>query len=455
MKRVALMDAGFLLGERRNQPMHVGGLMLITPPSATPGHEFAAQAKARALQYTTAQPPFNQKLSGRAGLWFWTEDTEFDLEAHFYHLSLPRPGRIRELLSLVSKLHGNLLDRTRPLWELYLIDGLGDGRIALYSKIHHALVDGVAAMRMLQRATADSADTEVLPLWALPPKTRKSEGPPRGNPLAALMHTAQGLLHQAGSLPKTVSEVIRAIRASRSDPDYVSVFQAPRSIFNQRISGARRFAAQSFSLSRIRSAGKKHRATINDVVLAMCASALRRYLIDLDALPGKPLIAMIPMSLRKDDSEGGNQVAMVLANLATHLDNPLDRLDAIIRSIQNSKERFSRMTQGEILSYLGIVMAAHGVNIALGIDPGWQAFNIIISNVPGPKEVRYWNGARVDGLYPVSIVIDGSALNITLNSYADNLEFGLIACRRRVPHMQKLLQYLEDGLAELEAVASS
>lgn len=449
MKPVGVMDVGFLLGERRNQPMHVGGLMLVTPPKKK-GRNFVEEAKEQALSHTGAQPPFNQKLVQRAGLWFWTEDTEFDIESHFHHMSLPKPGRIRELLALVSKLHGNLMDRTKPLWEVYLIDGLEDGRIALYTKIHHALVDGVAAMRMLQRATSDRASAKVAPLWTLPPRQRSEKAAIQANPISALMQAANTARQRASSVPKVAAEVLKSIRARRADPDYVSVFQAPRSIFNQRISGARRFAAQSFPLARIKAAGKKHLATLNDVVLAMCASALRRYLLDLDALPAKPLVAMIPVSLRKDDSEGGNQVAMVLANLATQLSDPLERLDTIVRSVNNSKERFARMSQGEIMSYLGVVLAAHGVNMGLGINPRWQAFNIVISNVPGPRETRYWNGARVDGLYPVSIVIDGSALNITLNSYAGNLEFGLIACRRTLPHMQKLLQYLEDGLAELE-----
>lgn len=449
MKPVSVMDVGFLLGERRNQPMHVGGLMLATPPKKAAA-DFVEKLKAEALSHTAAQPPFNQKLVKRAGVWFWADDTEFDVESHFHHMSLPKPGRIRELLALVSSLHSNLMDRTKPLWEIYLIDGLDDGRVAIYTKIHHALVDGMAAMRMLQKATTATPDEAIIPLWAMPPRQRKNAAAIKASPIAALMQSAIQSRAQLSSVPKVMGEVYKSIRARKSDPDYVSVFQAPRTIFNQRISGARRFAAQSWPLARIKAAGKKHGATLNDVVLAMCASALRRYLLDLHALPEKPLVAMIPVSLRKDDSEGGNQVAMVLANLATQLSDPLERLDTIVRSVNNSKERFARMTQNEILSYLGVVMAAHGVNMALGINPGWQAFNIVISNVPGPKEVRYWNGARVEGLYPVSIVIDGSALNITLNSYANNLEFGLIACRRTLPHMQKLLQYLEDGLAELE-----
>lgn len=447
MKPVSMMDAGFLLGERRNQPMHVGALMLVTPTGA---EDFVAKAKANALGYTTAQPPFDQKLTQRAGIWFWTQDTEFDIESHFHHMALPEPGRIRELLALVSKLHSNLMDRTKPLWEVYLIEGLEDGRVALYTKIHHALVDGIAAMRMLVKATADSPEAEVIPLWALPPKKQAASAPVKPSPFTSMMQAAQLARTNASSVPKVAGEVVKSIRASRSDPDYVSVFQAPRCIFNQRISGGRRFAAQSWPLPRIKAAAKQRDVTLNDAVLAMCASALRRYLLDLDALPDKPLVAMVPISLRKDDSEGGNQVAMALANLATHLDDPLARLDRITRSMNNSKERFARMSQREILAYLGVVMAIHGGNIALGVNPSWQAFNIVISNVPGPKEVRYWNGARVDGTYPVSIAIDGAALNITLNSYANNLEFGLIGCRRTLPHMQNLLQYIEDGLAELE-----
>lgn len=450
MKPVGMMDLGFLLGERRNQPMHVGGLMLVTP-TAKGGKEFIESAKASAMQYTQAEPPFNRKLVQRAGVWFWAEDDEFDIDSHFHHLALPEPGRIRELLALVSKLHSNLMDRTKPLWEVYVISGLEDGRVAVYTKIHHALVDGVAAMRMLAKATTDKPDAQVVPIWALPPKHRAQASKEKLGPFATMMQAAGIARVSAASAQKVAREVLKSIRARSKDPDYVSVFQAPSTIFNQRISGGRRFAAQSWDLARIKAVGKQHGATLNDTVLAMCASALRRYLLDLDALPEKPLVAMVPISLRKDDSEGGNQVAMALANLATDLADPVERLAKIRRSMNNSKQRFAKMSQAEILAYLGVVMSVHAPNIALGINPAKQAFNIVISNVPGPKQLRYWNGARVDGCYPVSIAIDGAALNITLASYADQLEFGVIGCRRTLPHMQNILQYLEDGLAELES----
>lgn len=448
MKALTANDQMFLWLERRNQPMHVGGLQLLVPP-AKAGPEFIAKLSERLREYTEAQPPFNQRLVKKLGRWHWDTDRDFDLEMHFKHLALPQPGRIRELLTLISKLHSNLLDRERPMWELYLIEGIEGGRVALYSKIHHALVDGVAAMRLLQRAMSEDPKAEVVPIWAQPPRKRE-KSPPAG-PLQVLSAIFAETKSQIATLPAVARELYISIQSARKNPDYVSVFQAPRCILNQRISGSRRFAAQSWELKRIKTAAKAHGATLNDVVLAMCASALRRYLLDLNALPEKPLIAMVPMSLRKDDSDAGNQVAMILANLATHIADPVERLNAIKRSVQNSKDRYGKMNQKEIINYLTAVMAPSGLNLVTGIAPKWQACNVVISNVPGPQNTLYFDGARLEGMYPVSIVLDGFALNITLNSYVDKLEFGLIACRRTLPHMQRLLDDLEQGLMELEA----
>lgn len=454
MKPVGVIDQGFLWLERRNQPMHVGGLMLMTPPRGK-SEEFLADLVNRCKSATQASPPFNQRLTRRLGAWFWETDPDFDIESHFHHLSLPQPGRIRELLALVSSLHGNLMDRTKPLWEFNVISGLEDGRVAVYSKIHHALVDGVAATRMMIRSLSeDASERDMQPLWVRSARKRESATAKSG-PLSVLAEAVAMANAQVRTVPTVAREVIRSLRERGSNPDHVSVFQAPRSLLNQKISGARRFAAQSYSLKRIRAVGKTLGATVNDVVLAMCASALRQYLKELDGLPDKPLVAMVPVSLRKDDSETGNQVAMVLANLATHLDDPRERLDAITRSMKNAKERFSKMSQLEIMNYLAAVMAVSGLNMATGLAPKWQAFNITISNVPGPTRTLYFNGARMDGNYPVSIVLDGQALNITLMSYVDHMEIGLIACRRTLPRMQKLLQYLEDGLAELETLAGA
>lgn len=452
MKFLTPNDQMFLVLERRNQPMHVGGLMLVRPPVGQT-QQFVDDYVQLAKDNPQAQPPFNQRLSYRFGVPCWIEDKEFDIESHFFHLSLPKPGRIRELLALVSKLHSGQLDRAKPLWESYLIDGLEDGRVAIYNRIHHALVDGIAAMRMFQRAMSeDPAERGMPPFWARPPSRRIRSEPEEAGALSKLMDVVGLVKSQAGSMPTVVREVARSIWQARSDPDYVSVFQAPVTPMNTRISGSRRFAAQSWSLERIKAAGKRLNVTLNDVVMAMTASALRRYMIELDKLPAKPLVAMIPVSLRRDDSESGNQVGLVLANLGTHEPNAGQRLRIIHDSIETSKRRFASMTQLEIMNYLATVMGINGVNILTGLAPQWQAFNVIVSNVPGPKNRLYFNGAEIEGVYPVSIVIDGQALNITLNSYADKLEFGLIACRRSLPSMQRLLGYLEEGLAELESM---
>ena len=186
------------------------------------------------------------------------------------------------------------------------------------------------------------------------------------------------------------------------------------------------------------------------MVLAVCSGALREYLINQNSLPKKPLIAMVPASLRTDDSDFSNRITMILANLATHIADPIERLEIIRRSVQNSKQRFSRMTANEILNYSALVYGPAGLNIASGMLPKRQAFNVVISNVPGPREPLYWNGAKLDALYPASIVMDGQALNITMTSYLDKLEVGLIACRNTVPKMQTLLTHLEDEIQRFE-----
>ncbi len=447
MRALGPIDQAFLWLERRQQPMHVGGLMLFKIPADADANfiqEVAAQFKA----VSPPVRPFNQRLEGM----FWEEDEEFDLEHHFRHIALPDPGRVQELLAYVSQEHSALLDRAKPLWECHLIEGIEGNRFALYFKMHHAVIDGVAGMRIAQKSLSFDPNVKaVTPLWAI---TRDKRPKAETTALNNFAETINRLRHQASSVPKVAKELYQAIRASyEKDPDYVSVFQAPRSILNQRVSGSRRFAAQSYDLPRIKAIGKKLGVTLNDVVMAMCAGALRTYLLDFNALPRKPLIAMVPMSLRQDDSDAGNQTTMILANLGTHLADPMQRLDIIHRSVQNAKDRFSRMSPSEIMAYSALVYSICGLNLMTGLAPKLQAFNVVISNVPGPKEPMYWNGAELDGFYPVSIVLDGMALNMTLTSYVDSLEFGLIACRKALPSMQRLLGYLDDALDELEQAA--
>ncbi|MDX5328993.1 MAG: wax ester/triacylglycerol synthase family O-acyltransferase [Marinobacter sp.] len=453
MKPLSPTDQLFLWLEKRQQPMHVGGLQLFSFPEGAPD-DYVAQLAEELRQKFEVTPPFNQRLSYKLGQPMWVEDEHLDLEHHFRFEALPTPGRIRELLAFVSAEHSHLMDRERPMWEVHLIEGLKDRQFALYTKVHHSLVDGVSAMRMATRMLSDNPeDTGLPPIWDLPRRAR----PDRDGPGSSLWH---GITHvlgmsgkQLGTIPTVAKELLKTINQARKDPAYDSIFHAPRSVLNQKITGSRRFAAQSYCLTRIKAVCEAYGTTINDVVTAMCASALRTYLMNQDALPEKPLIAFVPVSLHRDDSTEGNQVGVILANLHTDEANAGQRLLKIHHGMQEAKDRYRHMSPEEIINYTALTLAPAAFHLLTGMAPKWQTFNVVISNVPGPSSPRYWNGAKLEGMYPVSIAMDRLALNMTLTSYNGQVEFGLIGCRRTLPSLQRMLDYLEDGLAELETAA--
>ena len=434
MRSLTPSDQLFLQMEKRRQPIHVGGLFLFRPPEGA-GEDFVYNL-VQDMRSSHAQPvfPFNQVL--HKGL-FWKEDEMFDIDHHFRHISLPRPGRIRELLVYVSQEHGRLLERNMPLWECHVIEGIEDNRFGIYFKVHHSLVDGVAAMGLVKRAFSYSPEAMTTkPLWAVSSsKTRKNKAPAS----SGLLET---LSKQFATLPRVGAELVQNMK-DYSEPNHVRTTQAPCTLFNQSVTSSRRIVAQSYDISRLNHIAKHFGVTMNDVVLGICAGALRTYLIGQQALPDKPLVAFVPVSLRKDNSVAGNQISFMLANLATHLDDPVERLKIISRTINDGKKRFKRMTQSEIINYTAIVYSLVGLNVITGLMPKRQGFNLIISNVPGSREPLYWNGARMDALYPLSIVMDGQALNITLASYVDKVEFCFTACSQAVPKAQKLIDLLE------------
>ena len=451
MKALSPVDQLFLWLEKRQQPMHVGGLQLFSFPEDA-GPKYVSELARQMRDYCHPVAPFNQRLTRRLGQYYWTEDKQFDIDHHFRHEALPKPGRIRELLSLVSAEHSNLLDRERPMWEAHLIEGIRGRQFALYYKIHHSVMDGISAMRIATKTlSTDPSEREMAPAWAF--NTRKRTRSLPSNPVdvaSSMARLTAGISKQAATVPGLAREIYKVTQKAKNDENYVSIFQAPDTILNNTITGSRRFAAQSFSLPRLKGIAKAYGCTINTVVLSMCGHALREYLISQHALPDEPLIAMVPMSLRQDDSTGGNQIGMILANLGTHICDPANRLRVVNDSVQEAKSRFSQMSPEEILNFTALTMAPTGLNLLTGLAPKWRAFNVVISNVPGPKEPLYWNGAQLQGMYPVSIALDRIALNITLTSYVDQLEFGLIACRRTLPSMQRLLDYLEQSVRELE-----
>lgn len=451
------LDLLFLLFEQRHQPLHVGALSLFHPPhDAPPG--FVADLAARLRDSTQPAPPFNRRLAGGLGLKFWDEDAEFDLAQHFVHLALPRPGRIRDLLAMVSRIHSAHLDRAYPLWRMYLIEGLEDGRIATYSKIHHSLVDGVAGIRlMLKSMSTDRAESlQMPPPWAVRAR-RSSPAPGLPVPQATVggARALRSLLsegrHALPQLMGVLAEAWRDLRAQH--PDFVHGLQAPRCILNQPITGSRRFAAQSYDTARVKRVAQVFGASGNDVVLAMCGGALRRYLAELDALPDRPLVAAVPVSLRRDDSDTGNEIAFALASLATDLADAGDRLRTIQRCMAYNKARMRKLKPAQLLAYEAAILLPGALNFLSGFGRT-TAVNVVISNVPGPRRPMYWQGCELSGLYPVSIAVSGVALNITLISRHDSIDFGLIGCRKTLPSLQRLLDHLETELGLLEQAAA-
>lgn len=455
-------SAAFLLAENRSQPMHVGGLQLFEKPEGA-GRDYTRQMYEAMRDEAEIRPLFlkhpHRSLS-TAGQLVWREDEQFDIEHHVRHAALPKPGRIRELLELCGRMHSTRLAWERPLWESTIIEGLRDGRVAMYTKTHHALLDGISAMRLMQSVLTTDPSRRGMPApWGTRSEqartTHSTELVP-ADLFRDALSTGLGIASEAAGLPGALVRTLN--KGVRNETSAVS-FHAPRTIFNQRITGSRRFAAQDWPIARLRAIGKASGATINDVVLAMCAGAVRQYLLELDELPPTPLVAMVPIGLNAKQShvasaDGGNAIGAIMCRLGTDLADPADRLATISRSMQDGKDALSSMTPLQIVAMSALGQAPAILPPLLRMQGIVRSpYNLIISNVPGPRTTHYWNGAKLVGTYPLSIPINGMALNITCTSYDGKLGFGLTGCRRTVPHLQRLLAHLDDEVAALEKAA--
>jgi diacylglycerol O-acyltransferase len=457
-------SAGFLIAENRNMPMHVGGLQLFKKPEGAGRHYvremFEQMRDVEEMAPLFLKRPHRSLKTG--GQLVWVPDEQFDIEHHVRHSALPKPGRVRELLELCSRLHSTRLAWERPLWEAHVIEGLRDGRVAMYTKTHHALVDGVSAMRLL--ASVLSTDPEQRGMqapWAARTTSRAARDAEKAEhslsevPISAFQ-TALGITAEAAGLPSALIKTIN--KAVRNETSALSL-NAPRTMFNQSITGSRRFAADDWPIERLRGIGKATGTTINDVVMAMCSGAVRKYLLEQDELPETPLVAMVPVGLKAKESqiasaEGGNAVGAVMVQMATDRHDPAERLASIHRSMREGKEALSSMTPLQILAMSAIGQAPAILTPMLRMQGLVRPpYNLIISNVPGPRTTHYWNGAQLLGTYPLSIPINGMALNITCTSYDGNMAFGLTGCRRTVPHLQRLLTHLDDEVKALEKAA--
>jgi diacylglycerol O-acyltransferase / wax synthase len=441
----------FLVGETREVMFHVAGLMKFTPPADAP-RDYLRGLMDEVRAGLTAYYPWNVRLRTPNLLsnpaQNWVDDDKLDLEYHVRRSALPSPGDERELGILVSRLHGYPIDFHYPPWECHLIEGLEGGRFAMYIKVHHSLVDGFSAMRLLTKALGnDVAERDRALFFAIPPPERGPKPDPIGIKVAEVLAAVRAQYGATKVVARAIAKVAR-----REDEQLIAPGQAPKCILNARIGRNRRFATAKFSMARIKGLAKAANATINDVVLALSSTALRKYLAERDALPAQSLIAMVPVAVRaKDDEGGGNSVGAILATLATDIDDPAARMAAIVASTRKAKQQLEGMSRNAILSYSAMLIAPAMVQMIPGFAGRMKpTFNVTISNVPGPDHPLYFRGARLDSTYPMSIPVHGQALNITCNSYAGDMCFGFTGCRDTLPRLQRMAVACAAALEEYE-----
>jgi len=458
MKHLSGLDATFLHLETPEMPMHVGSLNVLDLPKGYKG-DFYEDAKQFMASRIHLADVFTRKL---ALMPFdmtnpvWVEDDDIDIDYHVRHITLPKPGTNRQLQQYVARLHSTLIDRSRPMWEFFIIDGLKSGQVALYTKVHHAGIDGQAGVALGKAIF----DLEATGRVVKPPRTRpRSSGYQLGMAelaTAALRNTAQ----QYVKLFKMAPAIARALgglakpdeKAAEKDaataPKKFNLF-APRTSLNVSITNQRTFAGRTISLAETKHIARHFGVSLNDVVMATVAGALRHYLADNNELPAKPLVAGVPVSLREaGDETANNQASMILVSLATDITDPVQRLKAINASSNASKStmnRFKAMILDDFPTFAapwlvsGIASMVGRSGLVNLLPP---AANVAISNVAGAPFPMYFAGALVTSYYPVSIASHGTALNVTVQSYNGRMDYGLIACRRAVPDITEIGDYM-------------
>ena len=465
IKRLSPLDAAWLLLESRDTPMHVGGLFEFTlPPDASP--DFLREAFDDMREVRRVPPPWNLKLveAPVAGsLPLMREERDVDIDYHFRHSALPVPGGQRELGILVSRLHSNQLDLHRPLWEMHLIEGLEGDRFAVYLKMHHSLIDGISGMRlMLRTLSTDPDERGTPPFWAVGSGRRSSDaGESRetgdGVRPGSLVRGALGALGAgvgaAAGLGRAALELSRARLDGRP---LQAPYGAPRSVLSAHLTGQRRFATQQYELDRVKALARAADCTLNDVVLYLCSTALRRYLQEHGRLPDRSLTAGIPVNVREEgDQSTGTAISFIVAELGTDIADPRQRLEAIRRSTSEAKRLLRALPSEALVPYTLAINGPYLAGLALGLGGRAPApFSLGMSNVPGPAQPLYFNGARLDALFPLSLLLHGNALNITCVSYAGTLNFGLTGARDALPHLQRLAIYMGEALEELTRILS-
>ncbi len=460
MKSLSGVDGLFLHLETPEMPMHVASLHLFDLPDGYSG-DFHADVKRQMRRRLPLAPVFTRRLANLP-LQFanpvWVEAPEVDLDYHVARLTLPAPGTQAQLEDCVGGLHAQLMDRRRPLWRLHIIDGLHSGQVAYYIKAHHAAVDGLAGVLVGQALFDPDPAPRRIPRQARPP----AEHPGMVElAAAALRHDGGQYLELARQLPDAL-KTLTGLFNGPVDPTRGRLGQnfafGPRTPLNLPITGERGFAAVSIPLATLKALALVHQAKLNDIVLALCSGALRRYLAQHGGIPDKPLIATMPISLREaGNTEYRTQATLSLVSLNTTIANPVKRLHAIrdaAGAVKALAQRARRVIPTDFPS-VGLPWVLRGLGALYGRSGITRAMppiaNVVISNVPGPAAPLYLAGARMASYWPLSIVVHGIGVNITVMSYAGAMGFGIVTARNAVPDARELSAALLAALDELVA----
>lgn len=438
--------------------MHVGALFTFELPPEAPADylrdEVERMRLVRALPAPWSLRVVDAPFVG-SRLPLMREDRDIDLDYHVRHSALPHPGGQRELGVLVSRLHSNQLDMHRPLWEVHVIEGLENRRFAFYMKIHHSLIDGVSGMRLIMRGfSTDPLERGMAPFWTVPPG---SSGRPKvdvadvGGQVSALARAATGSAAGIASLGRAGAELARASLGGRS---LQAPYRAPDSALGGHLGGQRRVATQQYDFARIKTISKAAGCSINDIVLLLSGTVLRRYLLEHARLPDRTLTAGIPVNLREanDQSAGGTAIGIMVAGLGTNIGDTTERLASIVESTAEAKRHLYKLPTSARAYYTLLVNGPWITGLIAGFGGRTPVpFNVAISNVPGPPDERYFNGARLEAVSPFSLLLHGNALNITCVSYAGTLNIGLTGARDTLPHLQRMAVYMGEAIDEIEA----
>jgi diacylglycerol O-acyltransferase / wax synthase len=472
MQQLTGLDAAFLALDSPTAYGHVGSVCVLDPPAS--GEALTLDRLTELIESRLHLiPPFRRRLvEVPFGLDnpYWIEDPDFDIEFHVRELALPAPGDDRQLAVQAARLHARPLDRRRPLWEAYLIHGLQGGRQALYTKVHHAAIDGVSGNDLL----AALMDTSPQPPQGTEPDSWRPEAEPPTSRLLA--RSAVSLGTNPVRAARVSTEIVRSLPAVMRSPARPwlplidrFVFRrgrgvilsappliAPATPFNKNIGPHRRWAFGSVPLAQVKAIKNAAGVTVNDVVMALCAGALRTWLQKHDALPDGPLLASVPVSIRTEEQKGahGNRVSSIIAPLPTHLADPAARLEAAHEAMRAAKEQHNALP-AELLTDIAqfsvpaLANQASRLATRLRLLERVPPFNLFVSNVPGPNVDLYLCGARLDGVYPLSAIADGQGLNVTVLGSNGKLNFGALADRDLVPDVDLIIDALKDEVAAL------